>query len=262
MFETTVVESRKRPGRAGSLAILPVSIGLHVAALAGAIVATVWAIEFPAMAPSKIVLYTLAAPLPQMSPPPPPPPAGSRPVTTQPTKVPVRVDNLAPTVIPDHIPEELPASTSSVSQVFNPEPGVLYGIEGGVEGGVLGGIVGGIVGGMAGGVLGGVVSDTPADMVRAEYDVAVPRFVSKMFPEYPLAARRRGIHGVVVVDYVIGKNGKVKDVIVLEEAHPLLTESAVKAIKRWRFRPTVVNGEPVEVIHKLAIVFKLRRVAV
>lgn len=252
MFETTVIESRMRPGRAGSLAILPVSIGLHAAALAGAVVSTVWAIDFPAMAPSQIVLYTLAAPLPPM-PPPPPPPAGSRPVTTRPEKVPVRVDNLAPTVVPDHIPEVLPASIASVSEVFNPEPGVLYGIEGGVEGGVLGGIVGG----MAGGVLGGVVSDTPPDMVRAEYDVAVPRFVSQMFPEYPDAARWRGIQGVVVVDYVIGKNGNVRDVIVLQEAHPLLARAAVKAIMRWRFRPTIVNSEPVEVIHKLSIVFQL-----
>ncbi len=174
-------------------------------------------------------------------------------MTTQPTKVPVRVHNLAPTVIPDHNPEVLPASIASVSEVFDTEPGVLYGIEGGVEGGVLGGIVGG----MAGGVLGGVVSDTPADMVRAEYDVAVPRFVSKMFPEYPAAARWRGIQGVVLVDYIIGKNGNVKDVIVLEEAHPLLAKAAVKAIMRWRFRPTRVNGEPVDVIHKLAIVFQL-----
>ncbi|HUF17748.1 MAG TPA: hypothetical protein VMS12_06870, partial [Thermoanaerobaculia bacterium] len=77
MFETTVVESRKRPRRAGSLAILPVSIGLHVAALAGAIATTIWAIDFPSMAPSQIVLYSLAVPLPPM-PPPPPPPAGSR----------------------------------------------------------------------------------------------------------------------------------------------------------------------------------------
>ncbi|HUF18441.1 MAG TPA: energy transducer TonB, partial [Thermoanaerobaculia bacterium] len=222
------------------------------AALAGAIATTIWAIDFPSMAPSQIVLYSLAVPLPPM-PPPPPPPAGSRPVTAEPPRVPVRADELAPTMIPDYIPEVLPASTVSVADVINREPGVLYGIEGGVEGGVLGGIVGG----MAGGVLGGVISGDPPEMLRAEYDVARPRFVSQMFPEYPEAARWRGIDGIVVVDYIIGKDGRVKDVIVLQEAHPLLTKAAVKAVQRWRFRPTLVNGQPVEVIHKLSIVFSL-----
>lgn len=252
MFETTVIESTKRPPRAGSLAILPVSIGLHLAALAGAIVTTVWAVEFPSMAPSQFVLYTLAAPLPPM-PPPPPPPAGSRPVTTEPARVPVRAEEMAPTIIPDHIPDVLPISSVSVDDVIDQQPGVLNGIEGGVEGGFLGGIVGG----MAGGVLGGVVNADPPEMLRAEYDIARPRFVSQMFPEYPEGARWRGIEGVVIVDYIIGKDGNVREVKVLQEAHPLLAKSAVKAIRRWKFRATIVNGQPVEVIHKLSIVFAL-----
>jgi protein TonB len=252
MFETTVVESKKRSARKGSLAILPISIGLHVAAIFGAIVTTVWAVEFPTGAPSQLVLYTLAAPLPPM-PPPPPPPAGGRPVVTKPVTVPANIQELAPTVIPDEIPDVLPTSTLTVSDAVDSEAGVLNGVEGGVEGGVLGGIVGG----MAGGVLGGVVSGDPPQMLRAEYDIAKPRFISQMFPQYPEGARWRGIEGVVVVDYIIGKDGHVTDVKVLQEAHPLLTKAAVAAVKRWRFRPTVVNGEPVEVIHKLSIVFAL-----
>lgn len=252
MFETTVVESRKRRPRSGSLAILPISIGLHAAAIFGAIVTTVWAVEFPTGAPSQLVLYTLATPVPPM-PPPPPPPAGGRPVTTTPVKVPANVQELAPTVIPDEIPVVLPTSTLTVADAVDTEPGVINGIEGGVEGGVLGGIVGG----MAGGVLGGVIGGDPPGMLRAEYDIARPQFTSQMFPTYPEAARWRGIEGVVVVDYIIGKDGKVRDVKILEEAHPLLGKAAVAAVMRWRFRPTIINGEPIEVIHKLAINFSL-----
>lgn len=252
MFETTVVESKKHRPRSGSLAILPVSIGLHVAAIFGAIVTTVWAVDFPTAAPSQLVLYTLAAPLPPM-PPPPPPPAGGRTVTTTPVKVPANVQELAPTVIPDEIPIVLPTSNVTVSDAVDAEPGVLNGIAGGVEGGVLGGIVGG----MAGGVLGGVIGGDPPGMLRAEYDIARPQFTSQMFPTYPEAARWRGIEGVVVVDYIIGKDGRVTDVKVLDEGHPLLAKAAVAAVKRWRFRPTIINGEAIEVIHKLSIVFSL-----
>ena len=49
----------------------------------------------------------------------------------------------------------------------------------------------------------------------------------------------------------------MRHVTVIKELHPLLAKAAVDAIGRWRFRPTVVNGEPIEVVHKLAVIFEL-----
>ena len=58
--------------------------------------------------------------------------------------------------------------------------------------------------------------------------------------------------------YIIGKNGRVREVVVLDHPQfPEFEQATVKAIRHWRFKPYKVDGVPQEVIHELTIFFKL-----
>src|SRR5205814_1941766 len=127
------------------------------------------------------------------------------------------------------------------------------GIEGGVAGGVVGGdpiagVAGGVVGGKPGGVLGGFLGDD--GRVHFGRNQALPLFVERQdYPEYPEWGRIRGYEDQVVVRYIIGKDGRVKELTVLEPPERKMFESAaVDAIKLWRFRPLFVDGEAREVV--------------
>jgi len=65
-------------------------------------------------------------------------------------------------------------------------------------------------------------------------------------PQYPPEARAAGIQGVVLAEIVIDGEGSVIDARVVRSV-PLLDEAALKAVKNWRFTPTVVNGQAVPV---------------
>ena len=63
--------------------------------------------------------------------------------------------------------------------------------------------------------------------------------------EYPKIARQTGAKGTVSLTATIGADGTIKKVKVIS-GHPMLTNSAVEAVKQWRYRPTLLNGQPVE----------------
>jgi TonB family protein len=75
-------------------------------------------------------------------------------------------------------------------------------------------------------------------------------------PVYPTIAKAEQIEGKVVLDAVIGCDGAVKDAS-LRTGPPLLAESALEALRLWLFRPTTVNGIPVEVQTDVEIAFTL-----
>jgi len=91
----------------------------------------------------------------------------------------------------------------------------------------------------------------PATMAEANlvYDVA---------PKYPPEAGRERIEGIVVLMAVIGKDGTVRDVRV-ESGLPLLAQAAIEAVKQWRYRPYLLNGEPGEIDSQITINFNLAR---
>lgn len=64
-------------------------------------------------------------------------------------------------------------------------------------------------------------------------------------PFYPQAAKSGGVQGAVVMFAVIGSDGAVKDMHVLD-GHPWLVPAAMAAVKQWRYRPYVLNGRAVE----------------
>ena len=67
------------------------------------------------------------------------------------------------------------------------------------------------------------------------------------FVVYPIRAARRNLEGFVVVEFTVTKAGNVKDVVVLESTDPLFERPAIVAAYKFKYKPRVVGGEPVEV---------------
>jgi protein TonB len=78
--------------------------------------------------------------------------------------------------------------------------------------------------------------------------------VSFVQPTYPPLARQARIQGVVILDAVIAKDGSVDELKVIS-GHPLLTGAAIDAVKQWKYKPTTLNGEPVEVQTTITVTF-------
>jgi protein TonB len=257
MFETVVPETVAKKSKRIFYETLPVSLALHGIVIAGLVGGALWNVSFPSESPRLVRAYQIAS-LPE-PPPPPPPPAPPKALQQQPIQhltqvVPVQ-EEVAPTFIPDEIPvvTTLPIVAQLKGAVAE---GVEGGIEGGVVGGMLDGIQGGEVGGTKGGTIGGIITD---NRVHIERDKPLPLFpVSQVYPQYPEDARLRNWEDSLVVRYVIGMDGRVKEVTVISSPErKLFADAAVRAIKNWRFRPYMKDGAPQEVVHELTIYFKL-----
>lgn len=138
-------------------------------------------------------------------------------------------------------------------------------------GGVVEGVPGGVVGGVPGKVLSEALGSTrslpvlaktpeptPIKRIRVASRVAEANLIHDVAPQYPPEAGRARIEGAVVLMAVIGKDGSVQDVRV-ESGLPLLAQAAIDAVKQWRYRPYLLNGEPVEVDSRITINFTLSR---
>lgn len=258
MFESVSPETFAPRSRRVFYETLPVSIALHAAAALAILTASVWQVTFPTQSPRMTTLYSLAE-MPSPPPPPPPPAAAAKAQAVAVQRVEPKLEDIvAPTVIPEDIPmvSQLPLVADAIPE------GVVGGVEGGVAGGVVGGSPGGVEGGEIGGTVGGVigsVSNAPPNTVVIERDRPLPMLaMSKVYPSYPEEARMRGWEDVLVVRYVVGKNGRVKEVKVLgPPERRQFADTTVKAIRHWRFRPLIKDGQAQEVVHELTVYFKL-----
>jgi TonB family protein len=93
--------------------------------------------------------------------------------------------------------------------------------------------------------------------IRIPGNVQQAMLVRQVPPVYPAAARLDGISGVVRLSIVIAKDGTVRrdHISVASSAGLLLDEAALDAVKRWVYRPTLLNGEPVEVVTTVEVNF-------
>ena len=80
----------------------------------------------------------------------------------------------------------------------------------------------------------------------------------KVPPHYPPEARDARIQGSVVMTAVIDKQGNVAN-LQLISGHPTLAPAAIEAVKQWRYRPYLLNGQPVEVETQVTVNFTLAR---
>jgi protein TonB len=138
-------------------------------------------------------------------------------------------------------------------------------------GGVIGGVPGGIPGGQLSGVIGGIISASsslaaapalskpvPAvQRVRISQGVTQGLLIFRIEPTYPPLAQQARIQGVVVMTALIDKGGNVQRLQVVS-GHPLLAPAAIEAVKQWRYKPFVLNGQPLEVETTVTVNFHLR----
>jgi protein TonB len=80
--------------------------------------------------------------------------------------------------------------------------------------------------------------------------------IYRVQPEYPALARQVRIQGLVVLRAIINRDGAIENLQALS-GHPLLVPAALNAVRQWRYRPYVLNGEPVEVETEVKVNFIL-----
>lgn len=231
------------PRRGRGLAA-PASIALHVAGLAAlGVLPVLLADELPEPTTAVRAFLTQPPGLTAIAPPPPPAAPSAAPARPAPPPPPRESRLRAPLAIPPAIPADLTR-----------EPGIeggAGGVSGGVEGGVPGGVVGGIVGGAP------AAPPPPVRPVRVGEGITEPRKVKHVPPHYPDLARRGRLSGHVVVEALIGPDGRVHDVTVLRSI-PILDEAATAAVRQWVYTPTRLNGVPVPVLMTVTVRFVLK----
>src|SRR5262245_23548204 len=90
-----------------------------------------------------------------------------------------------------------------------------------------------------------ISSRQPADLIH------------QVRPEYPTLAKQVHAQGVVILEATIAKDGSVRDVRIVS-GHTLLTKPAKEAVEQWRYKPFILNGEPIEVITTVTVTFTLQ----
>ncbi|MGC2696785.1 MAG: TonB family protein [Candidatus Angelobacter sp.] len=198
------------------------------------------------------LIFTEALPKGQLTtwlvapPPPPPPPPPAAPQIQHVQKVSEIVDGAlrTPSKIPKKIQmikeEEAPPST-----------------------GVTGGVMGGVPGGSAGGVIGGIIgSAAPPPKVAAPQKLRVSSGVAEglkthdVQPTYPQMARIAHIQGDVTLQATISKTGGIENLRAVS-GHPILIQAAMDAVRQWKYKPYILNGEPVEVETTVQVKFHM-----
>jgi TonB family protein len=98
----------------------------------------------------------------------------------------------------------------------------------------------------------------PPMRVRIAQGVVAGRAFHQPRPNYPDDARERGITGAVVLRAVIGADGRIKDLQVVS-GNPALADAAMRAVRKWRYKPYSLDGKPVEVETQITVNFTLGR---
>jgi len=200
------------------------------------------------------LIYTEALPKQQLmtflvAPPPPPPPP-------PPAAAPVKVVRIQSELNNGQLrtPTKIPQKVQMIKEEEAPPPSMA---------GVVGGVVGGVPGGSAGGVIGGIISSTVAvpriatpQRVRVSSGVSTGLLIRKVTPTYPPLARQARIQGTVVLQAEISKEGTIQN-LQLISGHPMLAPAAIEAVKQWRYKPYLLNGEPVAVETQVVVNFNL-----
>jgi periplasmic protein TonB len=248
VFEDSLIESTKRIKTNRGKATV-VSFIIQIAIVSFLVLIPLIFVE---ALPTKQLVTELTAPPPP--PPPPPPPAASAAVAKA---QPVVKEQLNPNEL--HTPTKIPKQIVKTQEMASAAaPSNAPPAMGGVVGGVPGGVAGGQVGGVLGGVLNSPVAVPKVELkrVRVSQGVSQGLLTHKVEPQYPPLAKQVHIQGRVVLHAVIGKDGSVKGLQVVS-GHPMLTASAINAVKQWKYKPYMLNGQPVEIDTTITVNFTL-----
>ena len=95
------------------------------------------------------------------------------------------------------------------------------------------------------------------DPQRVGGAVQAAKLIHQVRPAYPPLAKQARIQGTVRLQAVIARDGSIQN-LVLASGHPLLVPSAMEAVRQWRYSPTTLNGETVEVLTQIDVNFTLQ----
>ncbi len=100
----------------------------------------------------------------------------------------------------------------------------------------------------------------PAPVTRIQVGGVVQEgmLVHRVIPEYPRLAVQNRLEGQVVFHALIGRDGVIAALRVVS-GHPVFVQAATGAVRQWRYRPTLLNGDPCEVETSITVTFALRR---
>ena len=199
----------------------------------------------------------LAPPPPPPPPPPPAPPAQAR--VARATQTTPRKFDMRRLIAPKTIPREV----ATVKDLQELPPPSADGVVGGVPGGVPGGIIGGVIGGIPSAAPPPPPppkieppKPTPPSRIRIGGNVEAARLIHEVQPQFPLLASEARIGGTVRLTAIIGRDGTVQD-LSLVSGQPLLVKAAMDAVKQWVYKPTYLNGTPVEVVTEVDVNFRM-----
>lgn len=243
MFEDSLIESGGRLKTKRGLTTF-LSFGFQIA-LVGVLVLV--PLLFTEALPKTQLMTFLVAPPPP--PPPPPPPAAT----------PIKVVKMIQTDIINgqlRTPTKIPEKVQMIKEEEAPPPvSTMAGVVGGVPG---------AAGGQMGGVIGGIINSTPIAVpkvatpqrVRVSQGVTQGLLLRKIQPAYPPLARQARIQGSVLLQAEISKDGSIQNLRLIS-GHPMLAPAAIEAVKQWKYKPYILNGEPVEVETQITVNFTL-----
>jgi len=196
--------------------------------------------------PKGTTLFMLVAPPP---PPPPPPPAAAM---VQHVRV-IQTDIVNGEL---RTPTKIPQKVKMIQEDEAPPAMATTGVVGGVPGGVPGGSMGGVIGSVLSSVSVAPPKMATPTRVRVSSGVSNGLLIRKVNPVYPPLARQARISGTVLLQAQISKDGSIEN-LQLISGHPMLAPAAIEAVKQWKYKPYLLNGEPVEVDTQVQVNFTL-----
>lgn len=104
----------------------------------------------------------------------------------------------------------------------------------------------------------GSVKFSPAQRVRVSSSVSQALLQTRVDPEYSDAARQAGVHGPVVLQAIVGPTGEVQETTVIS-GDPLLVPAAIAAVKKWKYQPYLLAGQPVTMDTAITVDFPQQR---
>jgi protein TonB len=234
MFEDSLMESSNSVKTSSKYWSL-LTFAINCAVVVGL---AIWPLLHPQALPKQLIAALLVAPVP----PPPPVAVQSKP---QVRAVTIETDFQAPSRIDSTIlllnedvavqPMMISSVDGSVGSPGNGLPGVLEGIERGRT---------------------RVAVAAPPQTMNISSGVMAGNLLEKVSPQYPAIARTARVQGTVVLQATISKDGTIQNLRVVS-GPPLLRQAALDAVLSWRYRPYLLNGEPVAVETTVNVVFNL-----
>jgi protein TonB len=236
MFEDSLMESDNRIRRKNKFWSF-VAFLLNAAALLALVI---WPLLHPEALPKQMMATLMVAP----SPPPAPPPVAPAP------RVLVKAENLtselrAPSRMPEKLKQANEAAIPPIMGVRGME-GLSSGIPGGIES-----IINDARTRQA-----TVVRPNAPNSLSVSWGVMAGYLLTKTLPQYPAIARAARIQGTVVLQATISRSGSIENLKVIG-GPPMLQQAAMDAVRSWRYKPYLLNGEPVEVETTINVVFNL-----